>query len=139
MVGMVRKGHDRPLLHVAEQRDLVPQVVGHRVVAAADDDVGLDAHAAQLANAVLGGLGLQLAGGGDVGQEGYVDSQGILPPLLFAHLADGLQEGLALDVAHGAPHLHDDHAGVALLARQPRMRSLISLVTWGIDWMVRPR
>ena len=42
-------------------------------VGAAEQDVGLDADPAQLLDAVLGRLGLQLAGGGDERHQGEVD------------------------------------------------------------------
>ena len=63
----VERGDDRFLAHVAEERDLGPLVVGQGVFEAGDDDLGLDSEAGQLADRVLGRLGLQLAGGGDVG------------------------------------------------------------------------
>src|SRR5579863_3957091 len=40
--------------------------------------------------------------------------QHITPPDIFAHLANGLQEWLALDVAHRAAHFHDHHIGVGV-------------------------
>ena len=48
---------------VAQQGDLALQALGDGRVAAADDDVGLDAPAAQLGDRVLGRLGLLLARG----------------------------------------------------------------------------
>ena len=41
-----------------------------------------------------------------------MDEHDVVPPPLRGHLADGLQEGLGLDVAHGAADLHDGHVGV---------------------------
>ena len=55
---------------VGEERDLVEDLVVDRLVAAQDDDVGLDADAAQGADRVLRRLGLQLAGGADLRQPG---------------------------------------------------------------------
>ena len=63
---------------------------------------------AQLPHGVLRRLRLQLARGADVRQEGHVDRERVLRPLLAAHLADRLEERLALDVADGAADL-DDH------------------------------
>ena len=65
---------------------------------------------------MLGGLGLVLPGGLQVGHQGDVEIQGVAPAHFPAHLADGLQEGLALDIAGGASHLSDDHIGPGLLA-----------------------
>ncbi len=55
------------------------------------------------------GLVLELAGGGDVGQQREVDEAGAVAALLEAHLADGLEEGQRLDVAHRAADLDDRH------------------------------
>ena len=61
---------------------------------------------------MLGGLALQLAGAGDGHNEGDVEEHHVLAAPLGGHLADGLQEGLGLDVAHGAADLHNGHVGV---------------------------
>ena len=105
---------DRLDVDVAEQRDLLADLVGHRVVRAQDDDVGLDADAAQLLDRVLGRLGLELAGGHQLGQQGHVDVQDVGPPDVLAHLADGLEEGQALDVADGPADLDDDDVRLAV-------------------------
>ena len=56
---------------------------GTGMVAAADDDVRLNAHAAQLAHAVLRRLRLQFARGADVGQEGtWIESVSSRPSSL---------------------------------------------------------
>ena len=102
-------------LDVTEARDLGADVGAHLVVGAADDEVRLDAHGAQLAHGVLGGLGLDLVGGGDVGNEAHVDEAEVGLALLLAELPDGLHEGLALDVADGAAELGDHHVGAGLL------------------------
>ncbi len=110
----VRRQVGDGVLHgdVAEEGDLLQDLLRDGGVAAADDDVGLDAQGQQLLGRVLGGLALQLAGAGDGDDEGDVDEHHVLPPPLGGHLADGLQEGLGLDVAHGAADLHDGHVGV---------------------------
>ena len=51
---------------------------------------------------MLGGLGLELLGGGDPGDEGHVDEAGVVAAELLAHLADGFEEGEGFDVAYGA-------------------------------------
>ena len=58
------------------------------MIAAAEDNVGLEADAAQLLNAVLGRLGLELCGGGDVGEKGDVDVEGVFAADVVAHLPD---------------------------------------------------
>ena len=100
---------------VAEQGDLLQNVLGDGVVAAAHDHVGLDTDGQQLLAGVLGGLTLQLAGAGNGHDQGDVDEHDVLAAPLGGHLADGLQEGLGLDVAHGAADLHDGHVGVGSL------------------------
>ena len=111
-------------------------------VGAAEQDVGLDADGAQLAHAVLHGLGLQLVGGGDVGHEGEVHEDRVAAAHVLAELAHRLQEGQALDVADRAPDLHDHHVRRLVPAVAPptaRMEALISSVMWGMTCTVRPR
>ena len=75
---------------------------------AAEEDVGLDADLAQLLDGVLRRLGLQLVGGGDVGDEREVDEEGVAAADVLAELADRLEEGQRLDVADRAADLDDD-------------------------------
>ena len=100
---------------VAEARDLGADGGVDLVVGAADDEVGLEAEGAQLAHAVLRGLGLHLVRGGDVGHQAHVDEDAVVAALLVSELTDGLHEGLALDVADGAAELGDHHVGARLL------------------------
>jgi len=95
-------------LHVAEQRYLVAQDLRDGVIGAAEYHVRLYADAAQFVHAVLGGLGLELLGGGDIRQVGDMYIERVIAAHLVAHLPDGLEEGLALDIAHRAADLHDD-------------------------------
>ena len=112
---------DRVHVHVREQGDLLADLVRHVAVRAQDDHVGLDADAAQLLDGVLGGLGLELAGRREGRQQRHVDVQDVVAPLVLAHLADGLEERQALDVADGAADLDDDHVRVPVArdARDP--------------------
>ena len=52
----------------------------------------------------------------DVREEGDVDGQRVVAALLVAHLADRLEERLALDVADGAADFDDDDVGAGLAA-----------------------
>ena len=61
---------------------------------------------------MLGGLGLQLTAAGNLDDEGHMDEHHIAVGPLGRHLANGLQEGLGLNVAHGAADLRDDHVHV---------------------------
>ena len=114
---LVEAGHGQVLddalrLDVAEGADLPADVAAHAAVGAQDDDVGADAHALQLLDGVLCGLGLVLIGAGDVRHQYHMDEAAVLLALLEAHLTDGLEEGLALDVAGGAADLGNDHIGL---------------------------
>ena len=104
--------HDRPFLDVAQVRDLALQVVAQRLVAAADDDVGLDAAAAQLGDRVLRRLGLLFPRGADERHERDVHVADVVAPGVLAKLPDGLEEREDLDVTDGAADLGDDHVDV---------------------------
>lgn len=58
---------------------------------------------------MLGRLGLQLTGGGDVRHQGEVHEHGLFGATLGAHLADRFQERQRLDVADGAADLDQRH------------------------------
>ena len=90
---------------VAEQRDLAPLVVRDRLHRAAQQHIGGDADGAQFLDRMLGRLGLQLAGGFDIGQQRQMDETGMVAAQLVAELADGLEERQALDVADRAADL----------------------------------
>ena len=102
-------------VHVAEERDLALDVGRDRLLAPADQDVGLDPDLHELADRVLGRLGLELARRGDVGHQGEVDEERVVAADLLAELADGLEERQRLDVAHRAADLGDHH----VVARAP--------------------
>ena len=99
---------------VAVDGDFVFDFVAYLMVGAADYGVGQYADAAQLADAVLCGLRLQLAGGGYVGQEGHVYIEGVVAPDFVPHLANRLKEGQPLYVAHRAADFHDYDFGGGL-------------------------
>lgn len=71
-------GKDAVGVDVAETRDLAANGVVNMVIGAQHNNVGLDAKAAQLLDGVLRGLGLNLVGGGDIGNERYVDVADVL-------------------------------------------------------------
>ena len=98
--------------HVAEQGDLGALAVGQRLFAAAQQDVGLDAEAGELAHAMLGRLGLQLARGRDPRHQGGVDADRVVAAEVVAQLADRLDERQAFDVADRAADLADDEIDV---------------------------
>ena len=101
---------------VGEERDLPALVVRQRAVGAAQQHVGLDTDLAQLLHRVLRGLGLDLAGGGDVRHQREVDEAGVVAADLDRHLPDRLEERQRLDVADGAADLDHRDFGVTRAA-----------------------
>ena len=122
---------------VAKQRDLLAVFAAQRPLGAHDQDVGLDTDLPQLADAVLRRLGLGLAGRLEIGHQREVHEQAILLADVERNLPDGFEERQPLDVADRAAQLgdHDVDAGPARL----RTAALISSVTCGTTWTVRPR
>ena len=112
--------------HIAEEGDLVLDALVQRMLGAAHDDVRLDAHALQILDAGLGGLCLHLLGCPQVGDEGDVDEDDIFPSLLVLELPDGLQEGLALNVAYRAAHL--DNGNLCILCDRIAVEAALDLV-----------
>ena len=114
MLLRIERGDDRLVADVAELRDLGALALGQRMLDAAQQDVGLDAEAGQVAHGVLGRLGLQLARGGDVGHQRDVDADAcLLAAEIVPELADRLDERQALDVADGAADLAEDEIEIA--------------------------
>ena len=66
-----------------------------------------------------------------------MDKHDVMPPPLRRHLADGLQEGLGLDVPHGAADLHNGHVGAGGV--QGVDPPLDLPVMWGMICTVAPR
>ena len=89
------------------------------MVAPEDDDVGLDADAAELLDGVLGRLGLELAGRRERRQQRHVDVEDVGAADVLAHLADRLEERQALDVADGPADLDDHDVRVAVARDAP--------------------
>ncbi|MPM92618.1 hypothetical protein SDC9_139753 [bioreactor metagenome] len=85
----VPHGDHTPLGHVGEQGDLFLLLVGHLVLGAAQQRVGLDADFAQLLHRVLRRLRLELARRGDVRQVSQVHEGGVVRAQAQAHLAHG--------------------------------------------------
>jgi len=110
-VGDVDRRDNRLQVDVGKERDLVANLLGQRLGRAADEDVRMDTDAAQLVDRVLRRLRLQLTRIRDERDERHVDVEHVLDPGLAAELADRLQEGLRLDIAHGAADLGDDDVG----------------------------
>ena len=101
--------------HVAEEGDLVADIGVQWHFCAAKDDVGADADLAEFGDALLRWFGLELPCGLDVGDEGGVDVKDVAMADFVPELADGLQEGQALNIAHGAADLGDDDVAAHFL------------------------
>ena len=93
---------------VREQRDFALDIRRQGPVRPAEQDIGLDADRPELFDAVLGGLGLELPGGADIGHESEMDKEHVLRSELEPHLAGRLEKRQAFDVAHRPADLVDD-------------------------------
>src|SRR3546814_10827164 len=96
----VECGDHRFLGHVAKQRDLGALAVGQRMFAAADEQIGLDAERRQFTHRMLRGLGLQFARRRDVRHQRDVDADRLAAAKFVPELANRLDEGQRLDIAH---------------------------------------
>ena len=105
------------LVDIAEVGDLALQVVAERLFTATHDHVGLDATAAQLGDRVLRRLGLLLSRRSDERHQRHVEVADVVATGFLAELADRLEKGKDLDVAHGAADLGDHDIDVVI--RQP--------------------
>ena len=132
-IGHVRGTEDGVLFHVAEKGNLGAQVVRHRLLAAAEDNVRLYADGEKLLDAVLGGLGLVFAGSTQVRHQGQVDVQAVVTAKLGAELAYGFQEGQALDVADSAADFDNGHVRGILALAQCKDKALYFVRDMGND------
>ncbi len=98
---------NRALFHVAEQGDFTAFVRGHFPVHAANQDVGLQTDAQHFFNGMLGRLGFNFAGSGDVGNVAQVGEQGVVASQLAAHLTDGFQKRQRFNVADRTADFND--------------------------------
>ena len=97
---------------VGEQRDLAALLARQRILAAAQQHVGLDTDGPQFLDGVLRRLGLDLARRGDVRDQRQVHVQHVVSTELEHQLADRLEERQRFDVADRAADL--DHADVGI-------------------------
>ena len=115
-------GDDRLSLDVAEKRYLSFHLVGEELVlGAAEKYVGLDSYLEKLLHAVLGRFRLELPRGGDVGNVGKVDEEGVLPSDVGSQLPHGLEKGKTLYVADRAADFDYYHVVVVLEGEHPRL------------------
>ena len=114
--GCVEVGNHRVGLDVAEQGNLIADVLGNGLIGPADNHIGLNANGQKFLAGVLGRLTLELIRAGNGHHQGNMDVHHVLPGILLAHLTNGLQERLGLDIAHGAADLGNHHVGIGGLA-----------------------
>ena len=88
------------LIHIAEQGDLAAQFFRNALLAAAQNNIGLNADGEQFLDAVLGGLGFVLARSAQVGNQRKVNVEAVVAPKVRLELANGLKEGQAFNIAH---------------------------------------
>src|SRR5438105_8832635 len=111
----VRRADDSLHRDVREERDLLLDLSLQGVLAAGDDHVRLDPSGPEFPYALLRRLRLLLPDCPHHGDEGRVDEQDILLPLLLPKLANRFEEGHPLDVANGPADFHQGDVGVFLL------------------------
>ena len=119
-------GDDRAGRDAPEQGDLLAHALVKRPVRAQHQHIRLDSDAPELVHRVLGRLGLELTGHLEERHEGDVHERHPVAPHVVAQLADGLEEGQRLDVAHGATDLHDHDVGIR--RRRPLRDARLDLV-----------
>ena len=103
--------------HVAEEGDFPFHIVRQFFHCAAYDNVRLNADGAQFLDGVLGGLGFQFICRFDIGHQGDMDIEHIVPVrYVLLYLADGFQEGQGFDVPYGAADFSDYDVGVVVSA-----------------------
>src|SRR5262249_21087708 len=97
---------------IAKLCDFLAFLIGQFAFGAANEDVRLNTDLAKLPDAVLGGLGLQLACGLQIRDERQVDVKAIGFADIQGKLPNGLKVGHAFDVADGAPDFSNDDVHV---------------------------
>ena len=103
-----RRNHAR-FSHVAEQRDFRFQIGAKLAVAAANQNIRLNSDAEHFLHAVLRGLGLQFASGGDIRHQRQMNENNIFGAQLQPHLPDRFQEWKRLDIAHRSADFDQHH------------------------------
>ena len=107
--------NDRIRIHIAEQCDFLLHLARDRLLRATDEDIRLNADGAELLDAVLRRLRLELSRRPDVGEQCHMDVECVILADFLLDLANRLQERQTLDVADRAADLRDDHIGVIRL------------------------
>ena len=98
--------------HVTLTRDLALQTFRQRLIAATHDDVGLNAAAAQLGDAVLSRLGLLLTARANERHQGDMDVTDVVAAHFVAPLTNRFKKRQNLDVADGSANFGDHHVDI---------------------------
>ena len=118
----VRRADDALHRDVGKECDLLLDLGLQGMLAAGDDHVRLDPGGPEFPYALLRRLRLLLPDRPHHGDEGRVDEQDVLLPLLLPELADRFEEGHSFDVADGPTDFDEDDVGVFLLPHLPEQR-----------------
>src|SRR5690242_14910400 len=98
----IERRNDPALPQITEQRNLFARGRGNRALAAAQQNVWLNAEAEQFLRGMLSRLGLELARRGDPRHQCQMHKEDALASELVAELANRLEKRQALDVADRA-------------------------------------
>ena len=103
---------DTVRVDITEMSDLAFDVGRERMGGATQEDIRLNTNAPELLDTVLGGFGLELTRGFHIRHQRKVYVRHMLPADIAPKLADGFQEGQALDIADRSADLDDDDIDV---------------------------
>src|SRR5579875_993379 len=109
--------HHGGRLHIAEKGDFVFHLLREGQAGTTNKHIRLQTDLTQLHNAVLGGFGFYLTPGAYARNECYMNVHNVLGAYVLAELANGLEEGQPLDIAHRATHLGDHDVGIRFAGR----------------------
>src|SRR5207247_11282370 len=96
---------------VAKERNFLAQLFVERSFTSANKDVRSDADFAEFGDGLLGGFGLEFAGGFDEGNVGDMHENSVVIANFEGEFADGFEEREAFDVTSGAADFGDDEVG----------------------------
>ena len=104
-------------VYVAEQGDFLAKVQAQFMFGTQHQNVRLDTGTLQFLDRVLGRLGLQLAGGCQIGYISQVYTQGVFAQFPL-QLSDTFQIRQRLDIAHGSADFCNDEVEFIFVAQQ---------------------
>ena len=120
--------------HIAKERQLAPNVVGHVDFASANQDIGLNPDLSQRRHAMLRRLRLELIGRANIRHQRHVNVDHIAALLLAPELPNRLQKRQRLDIAHRPADL--DYRHIAML--RPVDKRQLNLIGYVRNDLHRP-